>query len=562
VSSQASIPDKTNFSYKAMTLTNLCEDSSQTSTVDDSNVDQSNIDDSNVDQSKVDDSNIDQSNTDNTTVNETIIAADTTLKHEESKSAHAETEAEVSTEMKIIRKYQGVSKPKAEVSNENNVVSSPDFSASHDEEDENAEEVDEEDADEDADEDDSETLLASTQALIGGSPLAEEMPDTSPILETPLKEELAPKSEETEPETKDRSEENVDPKPEEDQTHEVSPTKRGRGRPSAAKPKPEVAKPEVAKPEEVQTPEASPIKRGRGRPSVAKAQPEVAKLEITEPEETKIQPSEGVEDKSGEVQTPLVSPTKQGRGRPPVVKAKPEAAKPDETNIRRSGRATRPSTKISGEDFVSDPFIHDLPISPTKRSASQKSEPSGLDDVTKMTPAKSPRGRKPKVAKPDIVQVKNSEENLSSVEQADEENAESPSKGKKRGRKPSTPKVSSLPEPPKSPAKKAKRAEEVKVVPPKAKGGRGRRSQVVNAPDLSNQPSTSSGQVEKKEASKDSPKIEKSSSKEDHDLSLDIDLPVRVGAVTKTYSRKTKTYIEAEEDYILEEILEYHPPNG
>jgi hypothetical protein len=288
----------------------------------------------------------------------------------------------------------------------------------------------------------------------------------------------------------------------------------------------------------------------------------VAKLEITEPEETKIQPSEGVEDKSGEVQTPLVSPTKQGRGRPPVVKAKPEAAKPDETNIRRSGRATRPSTKISGEDFVSDPFIHDLPISPIKRSASQKSEPSGLDDVTKTTSAKSPRGRKPKVEKPDIVQVKNSEENLSSVEQADEENAESPSKGKKRGRKPSTPKVSSLPEPPKSPAKKAKRAEEVKVVPPKAKGGRGRRSQVVNAPDLSNQPSTSSGQVEKKEASKDSPKIEKSSSKEDHDLSLDIDLPVRVGAVTKTYSRKTKTYIEAEEDYILEEILEYHPPNG
>jgi len=77
------------------------------------------------------------------------------------------------------------------------------------------------------------------------------------------------------------------------------------------------------------------------------------------------------------------SPLKRGRGRRgaakiDVVSPIPEV-KFEDSGVRRSGRATKPSTKISSEDFVSDPFIHDQPITPSRRS--RKSLPEVEDKV-------------------------------------------------------------------------------------------------------------------------------------------------------------------------------------
>ena len=472
VSSQASIPERTNFSYKAMTLTNLGENDSQTQ-----NNETSIIDEPNVEKTKVDDSNIEHSNVEDVTgddsvVEETMISADETLKNENSTSAPIEKEKEKSAEFQVIRRSKGFSD--IQIANEIDRISSPVISASHH-------------PDEEAEDEDSETLLGCTQTLIGGSPTKEDLPDTSPILETTLREENSPESA------------NLGGEPDDEESTLKSETEETKVRP------------QEKVEEEVQSPEASPTKRGRGRPSVSKAKSEVVK---------------------------------------------PETTKPEDANVRRSGRATRPSTKLSAEDFVSDPFIHDLPISPAKRSASQKFEASGIADAPKTTPAKSPRGRKPKVPKPIIEIEKKDEEGLDEAKVVTQESADSPTKGKKRGRKPLN-KVEA-----KSPVKKAKRSlteevDEEKVLPSTTKGGR--RSKVEKA----SKPSTSAVQVEKKEdLTKNGEQSvgDKSSSKEDLDLSLEIDLPIRVAAVAKTYSRKTKTYIEAEEDFILQEILEEHPP--
>ena len=149
---------------------------------------------------------------------------------------------------------------------------------------------------------------------------------------------------------------------------------------------------------------------------------------------------EKIEPKSEPEVPEAASPTKRGRGRRGA--AKPDVASPipevksEDSGVRRSGRATKPSTKISSDDFVSDPFIHDQPITPSRRSR------KSLPEVEKKEEASSadlstPTNQKQPLAKEEIPDQQGNKENGTSVKLdgkvketavEDDDHVESPSK--------------------------------------------------------------------------------------------------------------------------------------
>jgi hypothetical protein len=152
-----------------------------------------------------------------------------------------------------------------------------------------------------------------------------------------------------------------------------------------------------------------------------------------------------------EASAPTPSQTPKRGCRSAVAKTgtepRPEPEKPAaDSNVRRSGRATRPSAKISDADFVADPFAFDAPISPTKRSEPKKSEVVDEPISEEQKPVEVPatvspvkrRGR-PSKASQESVKIDDVEVLASPVKRGRKETSKSPTK-KPKAEKP-TPEV-------------------------------------------------------------------------------------------------------------------------
>jgi len=190
----------------------------------------------------------------------------------------------------------------------------------------------------------------------------------------------------------------------------------------------------------------------------------------------------GAEKPEASAPTPSQTP-KRGR-RSAVAKTgtepRPEPEKPAaDSNVRRSGRATRPSAKISDADFVADPFAFDAPISPTKRSEPKKSELVDEPISEEQKPVEVPatlspvkrRGR-PSKASQESVKIEDVEVLASPVKRGRKETSKSPTK-KPKAEKP-TPEV------------EAKRVEpETEAVADKSPAKRGRKPASATTDDKS-----------------------------------------------------------------------------
>lgn len=346
---------------------------------------------------------------------------------------------------------------------------------------------------------------------------------------------------------------------------------------------------------------------------------EPAKIEKTETSETKeLDPSSQVPKElepaisiTEPEQTPLADEAKKeasemaGTPRRGRKSAAPEPEKSgEEVGVRRSGRATRPSTKLSNADFVADPFDHDILISPAKQSDSKastetssptkrgrpskasqeaekrvQSETSQPNDEIPVSPTKKQRGRPSKsslVLKPvsdgESIQSpskkqgrpsKQFQETATAVKTSPTKRSINVSPTKAKRNKPEVEgqlevkgvtKIDSKTSPDEKQKAASKLSRNKRNVVPST-------SATASASTLAAPPQKTEAESQRVASVPAVAKPETEEKKDDElDLNLDFDGPSRVAPVINTYSRKSKTYIEAEDDYILQEILDDGSP--